>query len=110
MLTSQYKVKLYIQKDKRIGRHKTKTGKIKKYGPWKKVYQSERYITNIEYNNMTDIDWTKLTNRLGGRARQFRTFTCAGLQVTRSFDISPDKKERTVREYYIERINNESRK
>ena len=56
-------------------------------------------ITDKEYNLITCNDTVKWFRRLGGSENLQRTYTCAGYKVYKLTSISPDKQNKTVREF-----------
>lgn len=56
-------------------------------------------ITDKEYNLITCDNTVKWFRRLGGSESLQRSYTCAGYKVYKLTSTSPDKQNKTVREF-----------
>ena len=65
--------------------------------------QTREEITTREYRNITSADTLKFFRRLGGTESAQRSYTCAGYVagyvVTKLTSTSPDRQNKTVREF-----------
>lgn len=82
----------------------TKTKQVKKQGT-KTVWinngeQTTSEITQEQYRNI--VDSASYFRRLGGSCYQERSYTCRGYNVIRDVLTTPDKTEKTVREFTFE--------
>ena len=62
-------------------------------------------ITDKQYNNITCDDTVKWFKRLGGSESLQRAYTCAGYKVYKLTSTSPDKQNKTIREFKFKDIN-----
>jgi hypothetical protein len=80
----------------------TKTNQIKNPNT-KTTYLNEsvevKTITDKEYDLITSNDTVKFFRRLGGSESLQRGYTCAGYKVYKLTSTSPDKQNRTIREF-----------
>ena len=56
-------------------------------------------ITDKEYNLITNNDTIKWFRRLGGSESLQRCYTCAGYKVYKLTSTSPDRQNKTIREF-----------
>jgi hypothetical protein len=61
--------------------------------------QTSKEITAQEYRNITEDDTLKFFRRLGGTESAQRSYTCAGYLITKLTSTSPDRQNKTVREF-----------
>jgi len=61
--------------------------------------QTREEITTREYRNITKDDTLKFFRRLGGTESAQRSYTCAGYLITKLTSTSPDRQNKTVREF-----------
>ena len=61
--------------------------------------QTREEITTREYRNITEDDTLKFFRRLGGTENAQRSYTCAGYLITKLTSTSPDRQNKTVREF-----------
>jgi hypothetical protein len=59
-------------------------------------------VTEQMYNNATNPDTIRFFKRLGGKEHIERAYTCYGYKVVKITSTSPDKSQRTIREYSFE--------
>ena len=74
----------------------------------KTTYKNEsievKTITDKEYHLITNNDTVKWFRRLGGSESLQRAYTCAGYKVYKLTSISPDKQNKTIREFKFKDI------
>jgi len=63
------------------------------------VSESTEVITEQNYKNIISDDWVKYMRRLGGVETITRGYTSAGYLVTRLVSTSPNKQNKTIREF-----------
>lgn len=72
----------------------------------KTAYQLEsekkKEITDKEFTNITSNDTLKFFRRLGGSETVIKNYTCRGYEIVRLTSTSPDKKNKTVRNFSFE--------
>jgi len=56
-------------------------------------------ITDKEYHLITNEDTVKFFRRLGGSESLQRSYTCAGYKVYKMVYTSPDRQNKTIREF-----------
>ena len=61
--------------------------------------QTREEITTREYRNITEDDTLKFFRRLGGTESAQRSYTCAGYLITKLTSTSPDRQNKTIREF-----------
>ena len=66
---------------------------------YNQVEQEKNEITEKNYNYATNIDTIKFMKRLGGSESKQMRYTCYGYKCVKSVSISPDKENKTIREY-----------
>jgi hypothetical protein len=73
---------------------------VKKEGTktaWKLIDTNTQELTLEQYRNC--VNASPFFRRLGGSEHVVRNYTCAGYLVVRIQSTSPDKQQRTVREF-----------
>jgi hypothetical protein len=76
---------------------------------WKLVDTETEEVTEQQHKNATNDDACKWFRRLGGSETKQMGYTCAGYKCTKLISTSPDKEDKTIREYtfqWIEAKNN----
>lgn len=63
------------------------------------VNESSKVITEQNYKNIISDDWVKFMRRLGGVETLTRSYTSAGYLVTKLVSTSPDRQNKTIREF-----------
>jgi hypothetical protein len=66
------------------------------------VEETTEQVTEQQHKNATCEDTCKWFRRLGGSETLTREYTCRGYLVTKLVSTSPDKEQRTIREYTFE--------
>ena len=61
-------------------------------------------ITDKEYDLITNDDTVKWFRRLGGSESLQRAYTCAGYKVYKLTSTSPDKQNKTIREFKFKTV------
>ena len=61
-------------------------------------------ITDKEYHLITNDDTVKWFRRLGGSESLQRAYTCAGYKVYKLTSTSPDKQNKTIREFKFKAV------
>jgi hypothetical protein len=61
--------------------------------------QTSEEITAQEYRNITSADTLKFFRRLGGTESAQYSYTCDGYTITFLTSTSPDKQNKTIREF-----------
>jgi len=61
--------------------------------------QKTEEITKREYNLICGDDTLKWFRRLGGSESAQRSYTCAGYVITKLTSTSPDRQNKTIREF-----------
>jgi hypothetical protein len=59
-------------------------------------------VTEQMYTNATAPDTVRFFKRLGGKEHLERSYTCQGYKIVKITSTSPDKSQRTIREYTFE--------
>ena len=80
----------------------TKTKLEKKAGTknaYKEVSKEVKEVTERQYKLTTNDDTIKWFRRLGGSQSVTRSYTYAGYVVVKLISTSPDKQNKTIREY-----------
>ena len=76
---------------------------------WKLVDTETETVTEQQHKNATGDDTCKWFRRLGGSETKQMGYTCSGYKCTKLTSTSPDKEDKTIREYtfqWIEAKNN----
>ena len=68
---------------------------------WGLIDTTEDEITQEQHKNATSDDTIRFFSRLGGSETVTRGYTAAGYIVTKIVSISPNRQEKTVRDYTI---------
>ena len=66
---------------------------------FKQIEKEVREISQQHYENATSTDTIKFFKRLGGTERISRNYTCAGYLIEKITSISPNRENKTIREY-----------
>lgn len=61
--------------------------------------QEQRECTETEHHNATGKDTMQWFKRLGGSESRVMAYTCNGYKCIKNISTSPDRQNRTVREY-----------
>lgn len=79
------------------------TTKLEKNPNTKTTYiEVDKTVENIDfeqYDNITSKDTLKFFRRLGGSETATKAYTSQGYKIVRLVSISPDKQNKTVREF-----------
>lgn len=63
------------------------------------VEKETKEIPEQHYINATSKNTVRFMKRLGGSESSVMAYTCAGYKCVKSVSISPDRENKTVREY-----------
>ena len=81
----------------------TRTHFVKIGSRWKVVDSKTQDVTKEQHNNATAPETVRFFRNLGGYERVERAYTYAGYIPVKVTSISPDRRERTIREYKVEK-------
>jgi hypothetical protein len=79
-----------------------KTKYIKEGSKWIEFEKQTEKITEEQYYYI--IDSRSYFTKLGGYERHHKNYTCEGYIVTEINSISPDRKNKTLREFTLNRV------
>jgi hypothetical protein len=68
---------------------------------WLATGKEVKEISLETYKNITDKETLQYFRRLGGTETAIKNYTCMGYNVVKLSSISPDKSQKTVREFEI---------
>jgi len=66
--------------------------------------QEIREVTEQEHENATGKETMRWFKRLGGSESRVMAYTCNGYKCIKSVSISPDRENKTIREYEFKSI------
>ena len=63
------------------------------------VSKESKEVTSQEHENATSKEAMRWFKRLGGSESRIMGYTCGGYKCIKSVSVSPDRENKTVREY-----------
>ena len=84
------------------------TKKVGTKNGWNLVESETTEVTSQMHRNATNDDTCKWFRRLGGSESKTMGYTCDGYKCTKLISTSPDKEQKTIREYTFNWVENQN--